>query len=87
MTGIMELKILAEFVGVDGVLARREGFVIRRNADQPRLKDFGPTLEEGKAMLQRVQAECRKPSWRENLVSGKSMICMEPIYSGLSHLI
>jgi hypothetical protein len=57
VTGIIEMKILAEFVGVDGVLARREVFVIRRNADQPHLKDFGLTLEEGKAMLQRVQAE------------------------------
>ena len=47
MTGIIEMKILAEFVGVDGVLAWREVFVIRRNADQPYLKDFGLTVDEG----------------------------------------
>ena len=57
MTGIIEMKIFAEFVGIDGVLARREVFVVRRNVDQPHLKDFGLTLEEGKAILQRVQAE------------------------------
>ena len=57
MTGIIEMKIFAEFVGTDGVLARREVFVVRRNVDQPHLKDFGLTLEEGKAILQRVQAE------------------------------
>ena len=53
MTGIIEMKIFAEFVGIDGVLARREVFVVRRNADQPHLEDFGLTLEEGKSMLQR----------------------------------
>ncbi|WP_246719560.1 hypothetical protein [Methylocystis sp. H62] len=57
MTGIIEIKILAEFVGTDGVLARREVFVVRRNVDQLHLKDFGLTLEEGKVILQRVQAE------------------------------
>ncbi len=57
MTGIIEMKILAEFAGVDGVLARREIFVVRRNVDQPQFKDFGLTLEEGKAILQLVQAE------------------------------
>ena len=57
VTGIIEMKIFAEFVGTDGVLARREVFVVRRNVDQPHLKDFGLTLEEGKVILQRVQAE------------------------------
>ncbi|WP_292529969.1 hypothetical protein [Methylocystis sp.] len=57
MTGIIEMKILAEFVGVDGVSARREIFLVRRNVDQPHLKDFGLTLEEGKAILQRMQVE------------------------------
>lgn len=57
MTGIIETKIFAEFVGIDGALVRREILVVRRNADQPHLKDFGLTLEEGKAMLQRAQAE------------------------------
>lgn len=51
MTGIIEMKIFAEFVGTDGVLARREVFVVRRNVDQPHLKDFGLTLEEGNAQL------------------------------------
>jgi hypothetical protein len=45
------MKIFAEFVGTDGVLARREVFVVRRNVDQPHLKDFGLTLEEGNAQL------------------------------------
>jgi len=57
VTGIIEMKIFAEFVGTDGVLARREVFVVRRNVDQPHLKDFDLTLEEGKVILQRVQAE------------------------------
>ncbi len=50
-------RAIAEFVGVDGVSARREIFLVRRNADQPHLKDFGLTLEEGKTILQLVQAE------------------------------
>ncbi len=45
MTGIIEMKIFAEFVGTDGVLARREVFVVRRNVDQPHLKDFGLTVD------------------------------------------
>jgi len=55
--GIIEMKILAEFVGVDGVLARREICVDRRNVEPPSLADFGLTLDEGKTILQRVQAE------------------------------
>jgi len=57
VTGIIEMKIFAEFVGADGVLARRDVFVVRRNVDQPHLKVFGLTLEGGKVILQRVQAE------------------------------
>nr|WP_148043146.1 hypothetical protein [Methylocystis hirsuta] len=67
MTGIIELTILAEFVGVDGISARREIFLVRRNVDQPHLKDFGLTLEEGKTIsdtvrrrrMRRLQIDCR----------------------------
>lgn len=51
------MRIWAEFVGVDGVLARRELFVIRRDIEQSQIKDFGLTLEEGKSVLRQVQAE------------------------------
>jgi hypothetical protein len=57
VTGIIEIKLLADFVGVDGASERREIFLVRRNVDQPDLKDFGLTLEEGKTILRRVQAE------------------------------
>ena len=51
------MKIWAKFVGVDGNLARREVFIIRHEVDQPQLKDLRLTLEEGRSMLRRVQAE------------------------------
>ncbi len=42
------MKIWAKFTGVDGSQARREHFVIRRNVEPSRIKDFGLTLGEGK---------------------------------------
>ena len=48
MTGIIETKIFAEFVGIDGALVRREILAVRRNADQPHLKDFGLTLKKAR---------------------------------------
>lgn len=63
MTGIIEMKILAEFAGVDGVLARREIFVVRRNVDQPQLNDFGLTLEEGKPSCSGCKPNIRSFRW------------------------
>jgi hypothetical protein len=55
--GTMEMKIWAETIGVDGKLERRELVVVRCGADQSQIKDFGLTLEEGKTILRRAQAE------------------------------
>jgi len=49
-TGTIEMKIRAKFAGVDGTQARREHFVIRRNVEPSRIKDFGLTLGEGKSV-------------------------------------
>jgi len=49
-TGTIEMKIWAKFTGVDGSQARREHFVIRRNVEPSRIKDFGLTLGEGKSV-------------------------------------
>jgi len=43
------MKIRAKFAGVDGTQARREHFVIRRNVEPSRIKDFGLTLEKARA--------------------------------------
>jgi hypothetical protein len=44
------MKIWAKFTGVDGTLARREHFVVRRNVEPSRIKDFGLTMGEGKSV-------------------------------------
>jgi hypothetical protein len=53
----MEMTIWAETIGVDGKLERRELVVVRRDADQSQIKDLSLTLEEGKTILLRAQAE------------------------------
>jgi len=57
VTGTIEMKIWAEFVGVDGVPSRRELFVVRREVEQAQIKEFGLSLEEGKSVLRHMQSE------------------------------
>ena len=52
MAGTIEMKIWAEMIGVDGKVERRELFVVPRDVDHSKIKDFGLTLEEGKSILQ-----------------------------------
>jgi hypothetical protein len=51
------MKIWAEMIGVDGKVERRELFVVPRDVDHSKIKDFGLTLEGGKSVLQHAQAE------------------------------
>ena len=46
MTGAIEMKMWAEFVGVGGILGRWEIFVIRRT-ERSQIKKFGVALERG----------------------------------------
>jgi hypothetical protein len=57
VTGSIEMRIWAEFVGVDGIVARREIFVVRRDIDQPKIKDFGLTFGRGQERLVAGAAE------------------------------
>jgi len=54
------MKIFAEFVGVDGISAWREIFLVWRNTEWPHLKGFGLTLDEGNTILQRLKFEHRQ---------------------------
>ena len=44
------MKIWAKFTGIDATQARREHFVIRRDVEPFRIRDFGLTLREGKSV-------------------------------------
>ena len=43
--------MLAEFVGVEGIMAQREVFIVPRDVNVSQIKDFGLTLEEAKSVL------------------------------------
>ena len=55
--GTIGVKIWSEFIGVDGIPAQHEIFVIRRDVVRSQIKHFGLILEEGKSRLQQVQGE------------------------------
>ncbi|ANN60861.1 hypothetical protein EFV37_32700 [Mesorhizobium loti] len=53
----MGKSVWLEIVGVDGVPQRREIATFARNVDGPRLDDFRPPLEKGRAIQRRLQEE------------------------------
>jgi ribosomal protein S14 len=55
--GQLRMKVWVEIVGADSVPQRREIAIVDRSVDGPRLDELGLSLEEGKAIQHRLQAE------------------------------